>query len=251
MSPRPSPSPPRINAFALVTVVAALAIAGCSDNKPAPNAPGGGAGSTTYEGTVSGSAISGSLTLTIATSTPGPQPGPARARGIVTASGTLVLAGGGGTVNLTGTYDDIDNLISVAGGGWSLSGGLTAFGMEGGFSGPSGTSGVFSVQQVGSGTDTVIVVVGSFTSTTGGPGGGFNFSIRGTAVHGNAFETGSGTAIPLDGTYTPGSGAISIVNPANAGGPPLATGTLQSNGSASGSYDNGAGEAGTWSGVRQ
>lgn len=189
--------------------------------------------------------------MTVATSTPSPQPGPARSRGTVTATGTLVLAGGGGTVALTGTHDDASHLISIGGSGWTFTGGTTGFGMEGNYAGPGGASGVFSIQRngTGTGTDTVVVVIGTYAATIGTGSGNFNISIRGTVIHGNAFDYTETIATPLDGTYTAGTGAISIVNP--AGGSPLATGTLQSNGSASGTWDNGAGDSGTWTGTRQ
>ena len=245
-------SPSRVaTAVVLVTGLAAFALSGCSDNKPAPNSPGGSAGSTTYKGTISGSGTSGSLTLTIATATPSPQPAPARARATVTATGTLIVSGGGGTIPLTGSYDDVANTITVGGSGWTFTGSLTSFGLEGGFGGPGPVSGVFSVQTVGSGADTVIVVVGTFTSTTGSSNGVFNFAIRGTVLHGNAYEDGATKPFPLDGTYTPSTGVISIVHPTNPTGPPVATGTLAANGTASGTYDDQSGNAGNWTGTKQ
>ncbi len=252
MSPHSSRPGSRVLApLAVLVLLASVALVGCSDNKAAPNAPNPTPpATTTYEGTISGSGTSGSLTLTIATGTPSPQPKPARARANVSATGTLVVAGGG-TVSLSGSYDDVNKILTVGGGGWTFTGGLNGYGMEGVFGGPGGISGVFSVQQVGTGTDTVIVVVGDFTSTTGGPGGVFNFSIRNGVVHGNAFENGGSAAIPLDGTYDPLTGDIVIDHPQAPGGPPLATGNLAANGQASGFYDDGAGEAGTWAGTKQ
>ena len=247
------PVPHRFTRFSNLTAACLFAIvalvgSGCGKDKTTNPNPGPGATSTSFEGTISGNGVSGDLSLKIATANPAPQ-GPARSQATVTASGTLVT--GGSSVGLTGNYDTVNHAIAVAGGGWTLGGGLTSFGLEGTFTGPGSTSGVFSTQRIGSGTDTVVVVIGTFTSTTGGPGGVFNFSIRGAAIHGNAFPNGGTTAIPLDGTYTASSGAISIVNAANPTGPALATGTLQANGAASGTYDNQNGDSGTWTGARQ
>jgi hypothetical protein len=242
----------RILATAVPVLVAALGLAGCGKddkvNNPPNNPP---AGSSTFDGTIVGNGVSGTLSITLATATPGPQFGAARVE--VVATGRLVLlTGGGGTVDLTGTHDTATHVFSVAGGGWTFSGGTTSFGLEGGFSGPAGETGVFTLQTKGSGADTVVVVTGTFTSTTGGPGGVFNLAIRGTVIHGNAWENGDSTPIPLDGTFNPANGDISIVNPANPGGPPLATGNYDgTTGDASGSYDNGAGEAGNWAGTKQ
>lgn len=246
-SSRRIPRPPVV--LARMVVLGALALAGCSsDNNAIINTGGGGGGTTTYDGTIAGPTTSGTLTVTIATSTPAPQPGPARSAGTVTATGTLVLASGGGTVALTGTHDDVNHILTISGSGWTFTGGTTGFGMEGNYSGPGGASGVFSIQRNGTGADTVVVVVGTYAATVGTGSGNFNISIRGTAIHGNAVDFTGGAPIPLDGTYTAGTGAISIVNP--AGGSPLATGTL-TGASASGTWDNGAGDSGNWSGTKQ
>ena len=250
MYPSSSRSRRPFAALALLPVIAALAFAGCSNDNNAIINPGGGGGSSTYDGTIAGPTTSGTLTVTIATSTPAPQPGPARSAGTVTATGTLVLSGGGGTIALTGTHDDVAHALTIAGSGWSFTGGTTGFGMEGTYAGPGGVSGVFSIQRNGTGTDTVVVVVGTYAATVGTGSGNFNISIRGTAIHGNAFDYTGGTAIPLDGTFTVGTGAISIVNAGNPGGPPLATGTL-TGASATGTWDNSAGDSGTWSGTKQ
>jgi hypothetical protein len=233
--------------------VALLALASCSSNKKVTNPNGGGAaGSTTFRGTISGNGVSGTLQLTAQTATPAPQ----RAFGVeatVTMTGTLVITGGA-TINLTGNYDTSAHTFSVTGGGWTFSGSYTASGLQGTFSGPAAQSGVFTAPIEGAGTDTVVVVTGTFTSTTGGPGGVFNFAIRGTALHGNAWSNGGTSAVPLDGTFTAttgGAGTVSIINPAAPAGAPLATGTLAANGSVSGTYNNGAGDSGNWSGARQ
>jgi hypothetical protein len=242
--------------IALVAALACLGLAGCGDDPP-PNAPAP-SGSTTFRGTIAGQTSSGALTITVATSNPSPQPGPMGANAVVTATGTVTPSGGSG-VALTGTYDDQSNHVALTGGGWTLGGDLTSFGLEGTYSGPGGVTGVFSVWRSGTGTDTVIVVVGTYAANVGTGSGNFNFAFRpsitsGQNLHGNAFDAAVPTPISLDGTATAdglGGYTISIVNPQLPAGPPLATGTLLLNGTASGTFDTGTGNSGTWQGTRQ
>jgi hypothetical protein len=218
-----------------------LALAGCSKDKttnPNPN-PGG---STTYTGTVTGTGANGKLTITLATSTPAPQEGSFRATAVVNATGTFTPAGGA-PIGLTGNYDDSAKLVGLSGGGWDFSGQKTSSGLDGTAGGPSGQIGTFSVLE---GTTAVTVIIGRFTSTTQPPGdsGDFNISINGTAVHGNAVPDGQTTAIPLNGTFNPANGNITI--------PGLAIGNYNSTtGNASGTFDTGSGNSGTWAGARQ
>ena len=231
----------------LVAVLAILALAGCSkktttnSNLP-PN-------STTYTGSVTGSNTSGKLTITLETSTPAPQPGGFRAHNSVAADGSYTPTGGSAVI-LVGTYDDAGKNVSLTGAGWTFTGVVSGTAMEGNCTGPGGASGVFSLNQ---GTTAVTVIIGTYAENSPGTEtGNFNISISGTEVHGNAVASTGGTPIPLDGTYTAASGAISIVNPANPTGPALATGTYNATaGTASGTYDDGAGNAGTWSGAKQ
>lgn len=240
----------RIHVSTVLMLVAALALAGCGTGAQPSGPPAGPPpDSSRFLGTVAGDGVSGTLSLTLATATPRPQFGAARVQ--VAASGRFVLlTGGGATMDLTGSHDTATQVFSVTGGGWTFTGGVTSVGLEGGFTAPSAT-GIFTLLQQGAGADTVIVVTGSFVSGAGGPGGVFNLAVRGTAIHGNAWTDGEVTATVLDGTFTPATGAISIVNPQNPGGPPLATGVYDpGSGIASGDYDNGAGDTGTWSGTK-
>src|SRR5205814_8152880 len=114
------------------------------------------------------------------------------------------------------------------------------------YTGPQG-SGVFSVDRVGTGADSVIVVNGTFTSATGHADGVFDFSIRDSTVHGSAVDT-TGFVLPLNGSFNRGSGAIHIDNVTNPSGPPLATGVLQGDGTVVGVFDDQSGNSGSWSG---
>lgn len=247
-----TPTRSNISAACVVAAISLVSLLGCSSDKVTNPPPGGGSGTTSYSGTIAGGGVSGSLDITISTSTPAPQQAGYRAVATVTATGTLILTtGGSGTVALTGTYDDASDILTLAGGGWDLAGGLTTFGMEGFFQGPGSPrpSGVFSVQTQGSGADTVRVYLGTFTNVAGGGDNGvFNIALRGSVAHGNAVSDG-GTVVPLDGTYTVADSSLIIVHP--SGGAPLATGTVHTYGRAEGTYDDQAGNTGTWTGTKQ
>jgi hypothetical protein len=224
-----------------VALVASLALAGCSsDNNPvAPPA-----GSTSFQGTLAGPSLSGTVALTVATSSPIPQPGSTRSQHEVAASGTLRLSGGGATIALTGTYSDEENLLVVSGGGYTLTGTYTAVGITGTFVGPS-ENGYFDVQTRGTGADTVRTFIGAFTGLL--ESGNFNFGLRGSVLKGVAV-TSAGDLTPLGGTYASSNDSIHVVNPVNPTGPALAWGTLQANGHVNGLFDDRAGNSGTWSG---
>lgn len=245
----------RLTARILVTITVAslglVGLAGCGSGNKQTNPNPGGGGTTTFTGTVTGAGVNGKLTVTInatALKTSG-------ARAAVTATGTYTPAGGSAISLTVGGYDTESNQLVVSqnggAGGWNFGGELVGTRINGQVAGPGGETGYFTlVEDTGS---EVIVLIGSYTSNTmGGPTGSFNVSIDGGEVHGTALPDGLDSPIPLDGTFVSGTGAISIVNPAAPGGPPLATGTYNaSTGEASGNYDDGKGDTGTWSGTRQ
>lgn len=240
-----SPRSTRIAAAFVVAILSLASVLGCSGKKATNPDPGGPA---SYRGSVTGSGTSGRLDITISTSPMAPQQAGFRATDGVTATGTLVLTGGGGTVALSGTWDDETDILGLTGGGWTLSGGLTSFGMEGLFSGPGPVAGVYSVQTQGIGADTVTVYLGTFTTSSGGDNGVFNIALRGSALHGHAVADG-GTVVPLGGTYTAATSSLTIVHA--SGGAPLGTGTVHPNGTADGDYSFEAGNSGTWAGAKQ
>ena len=135
---------------------------------------------------------------------------------------------------LTGTYNVGSKAVSVSGGGYNFAG------VYDGNNKLDGT-----VSGAGAGTfvaakDASLTFCGSFT---GGDDGVWNFSIDGSAIVGKATTT-TGTVIDLNGTISGNN--ISIARP---GGGTLATGT-RSGDNASGSWDNGVGSSGTWTGSR-
>jgi hypothetical protein len=233
----------RFAGLRVVAILAILAVGGCGKKVTNPDANPDG--TTTYTGSATGAVTSGKLTIILSTTTPAPQAGAYRAPRVIPAGGTFALTGGA-AVNLSGSYENVGKSVAVTGGGWTFTGDVTSVGIEGIFTGPGPVNGVFSLQ---SGSNEVTVVVGTYTSLAGGENGRFNFSIKGSEVHGNAVST-TGVVTDLDGTYTAATGAISIANP--GGGAALDIGTYYAlSGQATGTYNDGAGDNGDWTGTKQ
>lgn len=135
---------------------------------------------------------------------------------------------------LTGTYNAGNGAVAAAGGGYNFAGIYDGNNrLEGGVSG-TGTGTFVAVK------DASLTFCGEFT---GDDDGVWNFTIDGSAVVGSATTT-SGTVIDLDGQIN--GTAITIARP---GGGTLATGT-RSGDNASGTWDNGVGSSGTWTGAK-
>jgi hypothetical protein len=234
-----------------------VAVASCGKStKPPP------AGSSTYTGTVTGETITGTLTLTVATANPSP------GLGIDTrfnASGTFT-PNGGAAVALSGSYYDtggFDHTFAVEGAApgkfWQFGGTLTSWG---GFRGIgsdtlSVTDETAFVTLLKGGTSDVTMVQGSYASTPPAVNGLFNFVFDGSGqVRGDAVLTGTAAHSELDGTYASGTHLITITgtpNPASPPGPaaPVATATGNYTApNASGTYTDGSGGNGTWTGVK-
>jgi hypothetical protein len=218
-------------------LVAALAIGLSGCGKDNPTQP---PGSSRFRGAFTGAATTGCLSITVDTATPAPQGGNRAVKTAVTATGSIRFYGS--RVDVTGTYDETADTVTLSGGGWTVSGNLAAYGMEGTMSGPQ--TAVFSLYQYGA--DTVRVFTGTFDSSTA-EDGNFNFAIRGTGVRGHAVDS-TGTVVVLSGTFAPSDSSITITHPGNPAGPPFATGRLHPDESVSGTYDDQSGDSGTWAG---
>src|SRR2546427_722678 len=92
-------------------------------------------------------------------------------------------------------------------------------------------------------SSTAVAYCGTFTGTDDGT---FNFAIEGTTLVGTATST-TGSVTPLDGTVSGTN--ITITNPGAPSGPPLAVGTISGT-DVSGTFDDGAGSSGTWTGSK-
>ena len=229
--------------FAVTLVLATAGCGGSSSTSPYTGPTG------TFKGTLVGESGSGVLTLSFPASSASRSVSPSRfalvreaeaASGPVTVTGTLVLTGGS-TIQLTGTYNaSAEPQLVLAGGGYGLTGDYTS--KNGQFSGsstfPDGKSGMWTVSADAA---TVYVFCGTYTSTQGNGGGTWNLVLdKNNNLSGVATAAGQ-----LQGTFSPGSGAITVTY---TGG--TASGTLNpTTGGGSGSYSApniGEGDAGNW-----
>ena len=149
------------------------------------------------------------------------------------------------TIAITGTYNTSSRAFSATGGGDTFDGAYDGSSrLQGTFTGPT-LSGTFLTERATNGPK---AYCGTFTSTTAGENGIFNVTLHGAILFGMA--TGdAGTVLALDGTVS-GSG-VTVVNPNAPTGPPLAIGTVSTDGSSvAGTFDDGAGNMGNWQGAR-
>src|SRR6476646_10677420 len=235
----------------VLAVAAALASFGCggSSNPTNPNPTGQ---TTDFKGTLVGEVgegASGVVTVTLPSSAASAAVLSARwaaapafetTSAPVAVSGTLALTGGG-TVALSGTYNAAANpQLVLAGGGYGMTANPTS--TTGVFSGsatfPDGKTGFWTVS---ANAATVRVFCGTYTSSQGQGGGTWN-----VVLDANNNLTGAASAVGLlQGTFSPGSNAVSVTY---TGG--TASGTLDpATGRGRGTYDAaGAGEggAGDW-----
>jgi hypothetical protein len=238
------------NALALAVALIAFLASGCNNNNDpmSPSGGGGGGGggtSSTFVGTMAGPTIGGKLTLVVPTANPAPANGERAARATIVATGTFTPAGGA-AVGLAGSYDTGTKALLATGGGYSFTGTYFSGVLRGSWTRtPAAAAGTFVVVLANSATS-VKVYCGTFTSTSGGASGIFNFAVQGSTIDGLAY-TSSGTEIRLQGTLAGTS--VTLINPLNPG-PFLATGTINAAANtASGTYDDSAGNSGNWSGV--
>jgi hypothetical protein len=228
----------RKTASVLLTGAFVLIGAACSDSG------GGGGGTpqiTTFVGVASSGdgTTSGSISITVQTTTLAPPTatGPS-VRAPANATGTLVM---GGSTSLTGSYDPDTDILALSGGGYTFGGGFDGVDrLEGLWSGPGNTSGTF----VTSLSTNAVAFCGTYDADDQSDSGTFSFVIAGTVVRGEAYSSVDQTPIALDGVVN--GNAITIYFPGTT--TPLATGTRSGN-NVSGTYDDGQGGTGTWSGA--
>ncbi len=210
----------------LACLVLALTITACKkDDEGTTDPPVNN--TATYVGTIANGTESGSISMNVNLSKG------AGINGGVTGTLTIVSPAET-TLALNGTFTS--NTLAVTGGEYTFGGTLAGGAIAGGYTGPNGP-GQFSAQP--STNNSVKVYAGTYTSSTiSGSAGTFNIVINGTVITGFSVETSTGNSTQLTGTLT--GTAINILNG-------LAVGTLEGT-SVSGTYDNGTGDQGTWSG---
>ena len=192
-------------------------------------------------------------------------PGTAREAGRV--SGVRVVIGpvvalatlsptGGGTANLTGTYDADADTFSLSGSGYAIRGARmgpsNAPELMGSVLGPNGTAGMRCVVD-GTAVSTFCADYQNGATTRTGR---LNFIISGTDISGVAVETGASTGAWLDGTASGGGATRSLAfSGAFAGGQVISvTGVLTVvTGDVLGTWTLTSGgsqiDSGTWSGA--
>jgi hypothetical protein len=157
-------------------------------------------------------------------------------RADVPATGSLEIFQGGGTVDLSGTYDDVQKLFTVEGGGWTFNGSVDgqSGAVDGGFGGPLG-GGVLSGSAGGTSAARTLFC-GTYDGTDSGS---WHFVLQGNSAEGVTNNATGGVGIlsgALDGSEIFFDASI---------GP--ASGTIAADGqSASGSWGTVGGPGGNW-----
>ena len=235
-------------------------LAGCSDdeeddnnNPPATSTSMGGsfAGVNGEYGTLAVTIQSGTLAGTLRNQMASTS-GLVRPSGtvVVAATGTLDLEGIGGQVALSGTYDTDSDSLFLSGGGYTLEGMRTNTSagqvIEGTYTGPT-TSGAFSLL-AGAGVP-LQAYCGTYTSGAQADSGFFNLTVRGSSLAGfalSSLDPGDIVRLYGDATGTGNSRDLTIQDPTDPGGAPLATGTWDTTtDTMSGTYGFG-GDTGSW-----
>jgi mucin-19 len=189
-------------------------------------------GGTTYKGTFAGAGgDGGAIDVTVAAA--GAKTQTIHILAVQQVTGTLHLSGGG-SVTITGTFDDATKQLSITGGGYSFTGTATSDGVTGTYSGPKG-NGTFTVFASASATP----YCGTFA---GGATGVWNFVVNEGKVAGSAVTDG-GDEDTLTGTVTNGTIDMTTTNGSTADGAIEGT-------TATGTWKNVAGNVeGTWIGT--
>lgn len=244
----------------LTLAVLAQLVAGCSDDKKNPAAPGGGTPtSTSFVGIFTNATESGKITITVNTTSLAGRIRVSQAgAATVTATATLSI-GGGGSASLTGTYNDVTDSLYLSGSNYTFAGEYdetsTPPVIDGAYSGPNG-SGQFDAI-VGTASSTPIeIYLGTFQSDSTNVHGAFNVARYDTLAGALAFVEGDTEATPMEGTVTGGGSTLAIsLSGGGSGLTVTATGTVDTVVDTVGgtwhTYDSGLakGDDGTWSGA--
>lgn len=212
--------------LSLVALALLFGFAGCSDDDKVTNNNNGGTTVLLFVGTVNGDngGLSGSIELSI---------------NGTTVTGTFVIvAPSSATHALTGTYNTSTKEVTASGGGYTFDGVYDGSNhLEGTMSGSG--SGIFVAAK--DENNSAVAFCGTFAGTDDGV---WNFTIDGTSVTGS-YTTSSGTVGALEGTISGNTITLMAAGTSTQ----LATGT-RSGDNASGTWDAGGGNSGTWTGAK-
>lgn len=209
-----APLPTRALATALLLAAGAFALPGCSDEDEPSQFPNP-TPTTQFAGVFAGGAEGGRVDVTIMTTSLAPAKRGAARR--VAGSGlaltpfatalATVSPTGGGTANLTGTYDAEADTLNLSGSGYAIratrAGSLSAPELMGSVKGPNGTAGMRCAVD---GATPVSPYCATYESGATTLTGMLNFFITGTDLAGVAVETGASAGAWVDGTAA-GAGA--------------------------------------------
>ena len=212
--------------FAILALVLVM-VTGCGKDKKNPVNPNGGNGNAIiFVGTVNGTDgnLSGWVSFTV---------------NDTAVTGTFkIVEPDTGTYALTGLYETSTKTLVAVGSGINF-GGV--------YDGTNRLEGAVTGNRLGTfvavkdDNNTAVAFCGTFS---GDDDGVWNFTIDGTIIAGS-YTTTSGNMGALDGTIS--GNTITVTNPAGSGS--LATGTRSGN-NASGTWNDGQGNSGSWIGYR-
>lgn len=244
----------------VITVLAAATIGACDGGSSSPTAPDPvsqpaptpppATTTTSFQGVVSGSGgLSGTLEVAIATRVASVSPWPAIFEWVTVrllaavhdATGVLRLEGGG-SINLSGNYDDGTRQLTLSGEGYAFEGTFDPDEqvLSGSFSGPD-TSGGFSTLDAGSGS--VTKYCGTFSGD--GASGVWNLAFSASGrVTGVAHESSDQAPVQLTGRV---SGSTFTVSGSDQFGSVSGSGTIQ-DGAVSGTFETSDGDSASFSG---
>lgn len=146
---------------------------------------------------------------------------------VVAASGTLTLIGGAGTAALTGSFDTVTNNLTLAGGGFSLTGLVSQGAVTGTYTGPNSGSGKFAALDAT--RNTITAMCGTW-SGSGGPG---TWNLQVSSNGAASGVTTGGAGVTLRGQLTGTSLTMTSSEGVNA------TGVVQ-NGTVTGTFTGGS-----------
>lgn len=164
---------------------------------------GGGGGSTppststTYEGIIVGvtgtTGQSGTLNVAIQAAITRSAPfsiirtAHAQSSAEATATGTLTISGGGGTADLTGTFNTTTGALSLSGGGFTFAGTITSGVMSGTYTSTGGASGAFT--GLNGTTNTITTICGEYEH-------GADTGVWNVVISSDGTASGGSTSIP-------------------------------------------------------
>jgi hypothetical protein len=256
---------PMVRWMLVPAALTVLLVAGCSDDDddddgPAPTQTvlhggfaGGTAGGATETGTLDVTVNSGTLAARFPNAASATSLVKPASAAVVNATGVLDPEGPGATISLSGTYNTDTDSLFLSGGSYTLHGKRGNVGagqsIEGLYTGPNGTGAFYALAPAG---EPIQSYCGDYTSGAQTDSGFVALSVRGSSVTGLSISRlDFGDILRWNGTVT-GTGTVrdlTIVDPLNPGGAPLAEGTWDTSlDTMTGTYGFG-GDTGTWDAV--